>query len=99
MKSFASPFAESHCLAGSQSRLSTFASCCLLVAALGGFSITPTQAAESVAKPNIIVIMGDDVGYGDVSCNGATAITTPNIDALAERGLRFTSGYLSLIHI
>ena len=39
--------------------------------------------------------MGDDVGYGDVSCNGATAITTPHIDALAKRGLRFTSGYCS----
>ena len=39
--------------------------------------------------------MGDDVGYGDVSCNGATAITTPHIDALAEQGLRFTSGYCS----
>ena len=79
MKSFVSAFAESLCL----------------MAALVALSINPMHAAEPVAKPNIIVIMGDDVGYGDVSCNGAKAITTPNIDALAERGLRFTSGYCS----
>jgi arylsulfatase A-like enzyme len=79
MKSFVFPFAESLCL----------------IAALVAFSIDPTHAADPEAKPNIIVIMGDDVGYGDVSCNGATAITTPNIDALAKRGLRFTSGYCS----
>lgn len=49
--------------------------------------------ASVVQKPNIIVIYADDVGYGDVGCYGATAIDTPNIDALAERGLRFTAGY------
>ena len=46
-------------------------------------------------KPNIIVIMADDLGYGDISANGATAIQTPNIDRLAADGLRFTSGYCS----
>lgn len=46
-------------------------------------------------RPNIIVIMADDVGYGDVSCYGATAIKTPHIDKLAAEGLRFTSGYCS----
>ena len=46
-------------------------------------------------RPNIIVIMADDLGYGDVSSNGATAIKTPHIDALAANGLRFTSGYCS----
>lgn len=54
-------------------------------------------AAEkpSIEKPNIIVIMADDVGYGDVSCYGARAIQTPAIDRLANEGLRFTSGYCS----
>lgn len=46
-------------------------------------------------KPNIVVIMADDLGYGDVSCNGSATISTPNIDRLAAEGLRFTSGYCS----
>lgn len=46
-------------------------------------------------KPNVIVIMADDLGYGDVSCYGATSLETPNIDKLAEGGCRFTSGYCS----
>ena len=54
--------------------------------------IAKPVAAE---KPNIIVIMADDLGYGDVSCYGATSLTTPNIDQLSSEGLRFTSGYCS----
>ena len=45
--------------------------------------------------PNVIVIMADDLGYGDLSCYGATSLATPNIDRLSEEGLRFTSGYCS----
>jgi len=41
-------------------------------------------------KPNIILIMADDLGYGDIGCYGNTKIKTPNIDALAKGGLRFT---------
>lgn len=44
-------------------------------------------------KPNIIVILADDLGYGDLGCYGASAVKTPNIDRLAKEGLRFTSGY------
>ena len=46
-------------------------------------------------RPNIVVIMADDLGYGDVSCYGATELATPHIDRLAAEGLRFTSGYCS----
>ena len=54
----------------------------------------PVRAAQPREKtPNIIVILGDDVGYGDLSCYGAKAVQTPNIDRLAKDGLRFTSGY------
>ena len=53
-------------------------------------ALAPLLAAE---KPNVIVIMADDLGYGDISANGATALKTPNIDRLAAEGLRFTSGY------
>ncbi len=54
--------------------------------------VTNQSPAET---PNIVVIMADDLGYGDVSCYGATALETPNIDQLASEGLRFTSGYCS----
>ena len=46
-------------------------------------------------KPNIIVIYLDDLGYGDLSCYGATAIKTPNMDSLALGGIKFTNGYAS----
>jgi arylsulfatase A-like enzyme len=49
------------------------------------------QAAQT--KPNLIVIMADDLGYGDVGYNGCTDIPTPHIDALAKSGVQFTSGY------
>ena len=51
--------------------------------------------APAAETPNVIVIMADDLGYGDISCNGATALSTPHIDRLAAEGLRFTSGYCS----
>lgn len=53
--------------------------------------LCPLVAEER--RPNIIVIMADDVGFGDLSCYGATTFKTPNLDALASEGLRFTSGY------
>ena len=44
-------------------------------------------------KPNIIFILSDDIGYGDVGCYGATHVKTPNIDRLAKEGLRFTDAH------
>lgn len=44
-------------------------------------------------KPNIVVIYADDLGYGDLGCYGAEDIATPNVDALAHSGLRFTDAY------
>ena len=54
----------------------------------------PTEAKDD-ARPNVIIIMADDLGYGDVSCYGATALQTPHIDKLASQGVRFTDGYCS----
>ncbi|MBL9209650.1 MAG: arylsulfatase [Opitutaceae bacterium] len=50
-------------------------------------------AINAADKPNVIVIMADDLGYGDLSAYGATAFKTPHIDRLAAEGVRFTSGY------
>lgn len=68
--------------------------------ALAGAALTaPTYLAEQKqgatvsAKPNIVVILSDDVGYGDLSCYGATAVKTPRLDELASRGLRFTDAH------
>ena len=54
---------------------------------------TWAPGAELTSKPNIVLIYGDDVGYGDFSCYGATSVKTPNVDRLATGGLRFTSAY------
>jgi len=51
-----------------------------------------TRAVDSKC-PNVVVIYADDLGYGDVSCYGATKIKTPNIDKLASQGLRFTNAH------
>jgi arylsulfatase A len=50
-------------------------------------------AVELEARPNIIFIYTDDLGYGDLSCYGATDINTPNIDRLASEGIKFTQFY------
>lgn len=46
-------------------------------------------------KPNVVIIYGDDVGFGDLGCYGAKLIPTPNLDKLAGEGLRFTDGHCS----
>ena len=48
---------------------------------------------EDSSLPNVVIIYADDLGYGDVSAYGATEISTPNIDRLAQGGVRFTNGY------
>ncbi len=66
-----------------------------------GFSLSiiygcTSRKNEETAKerrPNIIYILADDLGYGDLSCYGQTKFSTPNIDRLAEEGIRFTQHY------
>lgn len=58
------------------------------------FILIPLAPADS-PPPNVIVILADDLGYGDVSFNGCPDFSTPNIDALAANGVRCTNGYSS----
>jgi arylsulfatase A-like enzyme len=51
------------------------------------------QAAEPGKQPNVVIILADDIGYGDLSCYGATKLKTPNLDKLAAAGMRFTDAY------
>ncbi len=51
------------------------------------------RAGTEGRRPNIVLILADDVGYGDLSCYGARRLKTPNLDRMAAGGVRFTSGY------
>src|ERR1035437_341238 len=65
----------------------------LALAGLLGMTSPSVIHAGSNEHPNIVVIVTDDLGYGDLSCYGATRIHTPNVDRLAAQGLRFTEAY------
>jgi arylsulfatase A-like enzyme len=57
--------------------------------------IAPAVGAQQAPKPNVVLIMADDLGYGDLGCYGSTLNRTPHIDSLADAGLRFTDFHSS----
>lgn len=63
--------------------------CSLLIA----FAAIATRHAEGVDRPNIVLVMADDLGWGDVGFNGNTVIRTPNLDAMATAGLKLNRFY------
>ncbi|MEZ0388437.1 MAG: arylsulfatase [Verrucomicrobium sp.] len=63
-----------------------FVSCILL-------ALLPLAGGAAPSRPNIIVFLADDLGYGEVGCNGQQKIKTPHIDQLAADGMRFTQFY------
>jgi arylsulfatase A-like enzyme len=65
----------------------------LLFVFVGGFLFSRGQSTMNTKHPNIICILVDDLGYGDLSIQGATDMRTPNIDNLAKQGLTFTHFY------
>jgi arylsulfatase A len=65
---------------------------CWTILFLAGASSAIAQNGTA-EQPNVIILYADDLGYGDLSCYGATKVRTPNIDRLAENGLRFTNGH------
>lgn len=54
-----------------------------------------SQAQQKMTSPNLIIVLADDLGNADVGFNGCKDIPTPNIDRIAQNGVRFTSGYVS----
>lgn len=73
-------------------RFATVVTATLAVATTAEAECREVNEVES-RRPNVIFILLDDAGYGDFGCYGQTKIDTPNIDALAERGVRFTDMY------
>lgn len=62
-----------------------------------GLSVAQAQAqtseSTSARRPNVLIILADDLGWADLSCYGSPHIRTPNLDRLASEGVRFTDGY------
>jgi arylsulfatase A-like enzyme/outer membrane biosynthesis protein TonB len=67
----------------------------LLIVLLAGASGIVSSARAQTLPPNIVIILADDLGYGDVSFNGCPDYTTPNIDSIASNGARCTNGYVT----
>ena len=53
------------------------------------------KAVDPSLRPNVLILLADDLGYADIGVNGCTDIATPNIDLIAHNGVRFTDGYVS----
>jgi arylsulfatase A-like enzyme len=60
-----------------------------------GLAMMPSVVHAAERKPNVIVFLSDDVGYGEYGFQGNKEIPTPNIDSIAKNGIRFTQGYVS----
>lgn len=72
---------------------SSFILCFAVVSCTSQSAKKEAEVNSSSDRPNIIFILVDDLGYGDIGCFGQTKIQTPNIDRLAAEGMRFTQSY------
>ena len=67
----------------------------ILITCLLGFACGCQAAGITTARPNIVLILADDLGYSDVGFNGATDIRTPELDRLAKNGMVSSSAYVT----
>lgn len=76
-----------------QNQLYTWLALIFLLTNCGPQESAKQAAGSTPAPPNIVYILADDMGYGDLSCYGQMTLKTPNIDRLAAQGMRFTQHY------
>jgi arylsulfatase A-like enzyme len=62
---------------------------------LSALAAAPLALQAQARKPNLVIILADDMGYGDIGCYGSPDVPTPHIDSLVRTGVRFTDGYVS----
>src|SRR6266545_2102909 len=67
----------------------------LALASYPAFAADAGPVGKTASRPNILLIIADDLGYGELTCQGNPQIPTPHIDSIAKNGIRFTSGYVS----
>ncbi|PXV61007.1 arylsulfatase A-like enzyme [Dysgonomonas alginatilytica] len=66
---------------------------------IGAYLLIPLSVSaqkkdkKTAVKPNVIIILADDIGYGDLSCNGEPTVQTPHVEKLAAQGIRFTDAH------
>ncbi len=87
-------FPDAKCLTQAL-RFGTCRSTSVIVSAVVCLLFPPFDAADAADRTNFVIIMVDDMGYGDAGCYGGTAFPTPNIDRLAVEGMRFTDFHSS----
>lgn len=69
--------------------------CFLTLLTVGVLSLQPCLVVAGDRPPNVILLVADDLGFGETGCQGNPQVPTPHIDALAASGVRFTSGYVT----
>src|SRR5947209_19732722 len=67
----------------------------VILSVLFSFSAFVSSVPAQALPPNIVVILADDLGYGDVAFNGCPDYATPNIDSIASNGVLCTNGYVT----
>ena len=67
----------------------------LLLSAITALVFTAPATARAEKLPNVVIILADDLGYGDLGCYGHPSIRTPNLDRMAAEGMRFTDFYVA----